>query len=431
MTKRVDIDSPLVLPNGQVLANRVVKAAMTEGLADGKGRPTNALCRLYERWSQGGPGLLITGNTAVDAQHLERAGNVVIDGKLSPDTLSRFRALARAGQSGGSKVWVQISHAGRQTPKAINTRPRSPSAIPMRRMPLVKFGTPVEMSAAEIAIVLERFVSAAVAAEAAGFDGVQIHAAHGYLLSSFLSPRSNQRADAWGGDLRNRAELLLQIVERVRVNTSAAFAVSVKLNAADFLRGGFDLDDSVLVAEWLDVAGIDMLEISGGTYEAARMMGAAGEVGLSKAQAATAEREAYFLEFAPRIRRALRRASLMVTGGFRTRALMTRALNDDNVDLIGLARPLLVEPEAAAALMKGAEALPRIEDELRVGPGVLSPQSRFSFLKALNASAAQAWYYEQMDRLGAGLKVDGERRVLRAAASYIGRDSRKRRQLEL
>jgi len=423
------IATPLALPNGQSLPNRLAKAAMTEGLADPAGRPTDALCRLYERWSTGGAGLLLTGNVQVDRGHLERAGNVVIDREPDAPMRERLAAFARAAKSGGGRVWMQLSHAGRQTPKPINPNPKAPSAVPLRRMPLLEFGEPVAMTDAEVRDTIDRFVVAARAAEAAGFDGVQIHAAHGYLLSTFLSPVANRRSDRWGGGLEARAAPLLSIVERVRAAVGAAFAVSVKLNSADFQRGGFEVDDSVRVAGWLDAAGIDLLEISGGTYEAAKMMGDR-DAPKSAAQAATAAREAYFLEFAPAIREALARAALMVTGGFRTAAAMDRALREDGVDVIGLGRPLLVEPAGAAELLAGRASLRRVEDELRVGPGPLSPRSRFATVKALNASATQAWYYEQIERLGAGLEVDRSKRILAAARSYLKRDAAKRAALE-
>lgn len=423
------IDAPLTLPNGQVLSNRLAKAAMTEGLADPTGRPTDALCHLYERWSRGGAGLLLTGNVQVDRHHLERAGNVVIDRAPDAPMLKRLAAYARAAKSGGSRVWMQLSHGGRQTPKPINPRPKAPSAVPMKPMPLLEFGEPVAMTEADVREVAERFVAAARAADEAGFDGVQVHAAHGYLLSTFLSPVANRRQDRWGGSLEARASLLLGIVERVRAAVSPSFAVSVKLNSADFQRGGFDIEDSVKVAGWLDSTGIDLLEISGGTYEAARMMGDRDAPG-SAAQAATAAREAYFLDFAPTIRRAIANAALMLTGGFRTASAMNDALAHDGVDVIGLGRPLLVEPEAAATLLAGRLALRRIEDELRIGPGILSPWSRFAVVKALNASATQAWYYEQMERLGAGADVDRSGRILKAAQAYLKRDAAKRAALE-
>jgi 2,4-dienoyl-CoA reductase-like NADH-dependent reductase (Old Yellow Enzyme family) len=425
----LEISAPLRLPNGQVLPNRIAKAAMTEGLADPNGSPTEALCRLYERWSHGGAGLLITGNTAIDRSHLERAGNVVIDGDLDRAAGRRLAELAGAAQSGGSRAWVQISHAGRQTPKRINPHPQAPSAIPMRPMPLVSFGPPVEMTSIEVAAIAERFVCAARNVEEAGFDGVQVHAAHGYLLSSFLSPLANQRQDSWGGDLERRARLLRTIIDRVRETTSDSFAVSVKLNSADFQRGGFELDDCIKVARWLDEAGIDLLEISGGNYEAPRMMGNGGPA--TGAPGSTAAREAYFIEFAPRIREALTRAALMVTGGFRSRDVMNAAISDGKVDVVGLARPLLVEPEAAAELLDGRSQLRSVENELRLGPGILSQQTPFPFLKAMNASASQAWYYEQMDRLGTGQEPAAPAKLLTTAWTYLRRDARKCRAIEL
>jgi 2,4-dienoyl-CoA reductase-like NADH-dependent reductase (Old Yellow Enzyme family) len=421
----VEIGTPLALPNGQILPNRLAKAAMTEGLADCSGQPTEALCSLYRRWGAGGAGLLVTGNTAVDAEHLERAGNVVIAGVPNAQGMARLRYFATAAKVGGSQVWVQISHAGRQTPLALNPAPRAPSAVPMSRMPLVQFGRPVQMTSAEIEAVVSRFALASRVVEDAGFDGVQIHAAHGYLLSSFLSPLANRRTDRWGGSVENRARILLKIVEEVRASAGSGFAVSVKLNSADFQRGGFDLDDSATIAGWLDEAGVDLLEVSGGTYEAPRMMGSVDEP--TQMQASTAACEAYFVEFAPRIRASLRRAALMMTGGFRSVAAMNDALSANDVDVIGLARPLLFEPGAAAELLKGRPRLRAIERELRVGPGILSENSRVPLIRALNRSSVQAWYYEQMDRLGAGLETAAPRRLVQAAGAYLKRDAAKRK----
>ena len=297
-------------------------------------------------------------------------------------------------------MWAQLSHAGRQTQLVINPTPKAASAVKLPANPVMKFGAPVGMSAADIADVTARFVRAAEIARKAGFDGVQVHGAHGYLLSGFLSPLTNRRTDEWGGTLENRTRLLLDIVRSIRAVTGPAFGVSVKLNSADFQRGGFDIEDSVRVARWLDEAGIDLLEISGGNYESLRMAG----ITESGAQAATAAREAYFLEFAPRMRASLSRARLMVTGGFRTAAAMNEALAREGVDLIGLARPLCAAPECPRELLAGRiDALPRFEDRLRLGPGILSQRSPFHMIKMINAGAAQAWYCEQMVRLGAGL----------------------------
>ncbi|MDA7788014.1 NADH:flavin oxidoreductase/NADH oxidase family protein [Sphingomonadaceae bacterium] len=414
---------PLALPCGLTLPNRLGKAAMTEGLADAQGQPTEALNRLYRTWSLGGTGLLITGNVQIDADHLERAGNVVIDRKPHAEMHGRLAAFASAAKEGGSKVIAQISHGGRQTPGAINMAPKAPSAVPMESIPLMPFGQPQAMTAADIADVEERFVTASKGAMDAGFDGVQIHAAHGYLLSSFLSPKLNVRDDDWGGSLENRAKLLLSIVKRVRELCPAPFAISVKLNSADFQRGGFAIEDSEQVARWLDVAGIDLLEISGGNYEQAAMMGDDGSA--SNAQAKTAAREAYFMEFAPRIRASLKNAKLMVTGGFRSHEGMEAALAGGDVDVIGVARPLVSDPAASNAVLDNGSAFNRIEDQLRVGPGFLSPGSRFAFIKSLNAGAAQTWYYEQLERLGAGEEVDPKRAIMKAAMAFKKRDAAK------
>ncbi len=409
------------LPCGQELPNRLCKAAMTEGLADPRGVPDEKLQRLYRRWSDGGIGLQLTGNVQVDSKHLERAGNVIIDGAPSADLTRGLEQWAQASKSGGSKVWMQISHAGRQSPIGINSQPKAPSAVPLDAPPGMKFGDPVALEEAEIEAIADKFVLAAKVAEDTGFDGIQVHSAHGYLLSQFLSPTSNQRDDKWGGSLENRARLLLDVVERCKAQAGAGFAISVKLNSADFQRGAFDADDSERVAGWLDERGIDLLEISGGTYEQAAMMGAADEQ-IKGARQSTAKREAYFLQFAPRIRAAVKNAALMVTGGFRSREGMNAAIANDAIDVIGVGRPLLGDPESPAKLLGGTPELPRIESELRIGPGWLSPQSPFTMAKMLNMGAIQGWCYEQMDRIGDGEDIDQDGKIFRAFLAYQKRD---------
>jgi 2,4-dienoyl-CoA reductase-like NADH-dependent reductase (Old Yellow Enzyme family) len=343
-------------------------------------------------------------------------------GELMSNLLRRW---AEAAKANGARVWMQLAHPGRQTPIGVNRHPKAPSAI-STGLPKSRFGKPVALTEAEINTLIDRFVQAAVIAEATGFDGVQIHAAHGYLLSSFLSPRANQRNDQWGGALENRARMLLEIVRRVRQATGTTFSVSVKLNSADFQRGGFQIDDSVQVAQWLDAAEVDLLEISGGTYEAPRMAGVDAVAPANGAQAATVAREAYFQEFAPMMRRSLARAALMVTGGFRSTAGMQQALAADGIDVIGLARPLCTAPDGCAHLLSGSlAALPAAEASLRFGPGWLSPQSRYQIVKVLNSAAAQAWFCEQLVRMGEGEAPDSRMNLHRAFVAYVRRDSRK------
>jgi 2,4-dienoyl-CoA reductase-like NADH-dependent reductase (Old Yellow Enzyme family) len=395
------LKQPLPLPCGAVLPNRLAKAAMTERIADSHNRATARHERLYRLWSEGGAGMLLTGNVQIDKKHLEAAGNVAIDGTEDAAALGALKRFAAAGRTAGSHIWMQISHAGRQTPKMINATPKAPSAIAVA-LPGGQFGTPVPLTGNEIETIIARFAHAAQIARGTGFDGVQIHAAHGYLISEFLSPKSNQRTDEWGGDLEGRARILMETIKRTRAAVGADFPVSVKINSADFQRGGFSAEDSQHVVRWLDKAGVDLIEISGGSYEQPSMMKLQGlePVWDPSVSASTRAREAYFQKFAPDIRSTLRRAKLMVTGGFRTSAGMADAIAHDGVDLVGLGRPLCVDTAAPGKLLRGEiTELDRWEDKLHIGPGWLGPKSPFTLLKVLNGFGMQSWYYEQLQAL--------------------------------
>jgi 2,4-dienoyl-CoA reductase-like NADH-dependent reductase (Old Yellow Enzyme family) len=390
------IAQPLRLPSGLSLRHRVAKAAMTEGLADRTGRVTPGLELLYRRWAAGGAALLVTGNVMVDGRYLERAGNVVVeDGRDA--SLDGWAAAAR---SGGGAALVQLSHPGRQTVRYVAGRPLAPSDGPSVKL-LGSFAAPRAMTASEIEDVVERFGFVAAASERAGFDGVQVHAAHGYLLSQFLSPLLNRRDDAWGGTLENRARLLLEVVRAVRRRTSRGFTLAVKLNSADFQRGGFDEADALGVVAMLERERIDLLEISGGSYEAAAFFGLAG------APESTRRREAYFLGFARRVREASR-LPLMVTGGFRSAAAMEDALAEGALDVVGLARPLLLDPSFPAKLLGGVAArvdLPAL--------GVKRP--------SLATLAEAGWYDAQVQRLARGDEPDRGLSPRWAMASYLAK----------
>lgn len=423
---RPNFADALTLPNGATLPNRLAKAAMTEGLADPVGRPTVHLNRLYETWAESGIGLMITGNVQIDADHLERGGNVVIDREPDAKMADALASWATAGKSHGGAMWMQISHAGRQAQKHINPHPKAPSAVALG-LPGGQFGEPVALTGVEIDDLVGRFATAAAAARAAGFNGVQIHAAHGYLLSSFLNPRANQREDEWGGSLENRARFLRRVVKAVRDATADDFGVSVKLNSADFQRGGFAFSDSRTVAGWLDEDGVDLIEISGGNYESPAMMDSEGMEPREEPETrrSTREREAYFAKFAPEIRERLTRASLMVTGGFRSAAGMSDAIANDGIDLIGLGRPLCTHPERVRVLLDGKiDRLDAPEDRLRIGPGFFSPASRSKIMKALNGFGAQAWYYEQLVNFGEGRALDTGLGPLRALMRNRAREKR-------
>ena len=395
------IADPLTLPCGVTIPNRLAKGAMTEGLASPAGLPTPGLNRLYALWSAGGAGLLLTGNVQIDGDHLERPGNVVIDREPSAEMMTALAAWADAGTQGGNQLWMQISHAGRQTQKPVNPTPKAPSAIGLD-LPGGRFGKPVALTEAEIVDLIARFATAARAAQSAGFTGVQVHGAHGYLLSQFLSPRANHRTDRWGGALENRARFLLDAVRAVRAAVGSGFPVSVKLNSADFQRGGFAFQDSIAVAGWLRDEGVDLLEISGGSYEQPAMMDMAGLEAPERpaVPASTAAREAYFVDFAKAMKAQVPDLPLMVTGGFRTRAAMEHALTTGAADLIGLGRPLCVLPDAPRALLDDGTDLPRHEDTLAAFPKPLRWLTRNDTIRAVAVFAEQMWYYAQLDHLG-------------------------------
>ena len=408
------LNQPLTLPCGAVVPNRMCKAAMTEGLAHPDGTASAELERLYGIWSDGGAGILLSGNIQVDGDHLERPGNVIVDSALSNDAFAALQRMAAAGTRNGNHLWAQISHAGRQTQKIVNPAPKAPSAVRLR-LPQSQFGEPVALTAEEIESIVERFVNCAVTCKEAGFTGVQFHSAHGYLLSQFLSPLTNQREDEWGGTLENRARALIAIVTKTRKVLGADFPISVKLNSADFQKGGFDFDDSLTVAKWLADAGVDLLEISGGTYEQPRLLNLDGVEPIEEQSLArsTLAREAYFVDFAKAMREELS-IPIMVTGGLRRREVMNHVLETGGADMIGLGRPLCVDADGPNRLLNGEDELARYEDNLSLLPGWLMWLTRFNAVRTINSFATQFWFYEQIANIGRTGATDPKLTVLSA-----------------
>ncbi len=394
------LSQPLTLPCGVVVPNRLSKAAMTEGLATSSGLPTPELERLYKLWSEGGAGMLLSGNIQVDADHLERPGNVVIDKEPDDTMKAALASWATAATSNGNQFWAQISHAGRQTQTNVNKQPKAPSAVKVG-LPGGQFGKPIALTTEEIADIVRRFGVCAAACKEAGFTGVQIHAAHGYLLSQFLSPRSNLRGDNYGGSLENRARALLECVAAVRSAVGPDFPVAVKLNSADFQKGGFAFEDSLQVAKWLEHASVDLIEISGGTYEQPKLLGVEGleEAEEQNVQHSTKMREAYFVDFAIAMQEKVS-IPLMVTGGFRHRDVMEQAVSSGGADLIGIGRPMCVMTDAPKQLMNGLDELPRYERELAFFPTWLSFLNAIKPLRAMATFGVQFWFYAQLDELG-------------------------------
>jgi 2,4-dienoyl-CoA reductase-like NADH-dependent reductase (Old Yellow Enzyme family) len=325
--------TPLVLPSGAVISNRLAKASMEENMADREHLPSEDLYRLYQAWADGGAGLILTGNVMIDRRALTGPGGVVLE---DDEQLDRFAEWARIGRSKGAHFWMQINHPGRQVPANLGQPTVAPSAIPLELGALSRmFPVPREMTEQEIGDVVQRFARTAGLAERAGFTGVEIHAAHGYLINQFLSPLSNKRTDRWGGSLENRARLLRTVIEAVRAQVRPEFCVAVKLNSADFQRGGFDTADALGVLEMLNALSVDLVEISGGTYEAPAMQGDARD-------GRTLAREAYFLDFAKAML-SIARMPLMVTGGIRRIEIVERVLAS-GIAIAGMASALAIEP---------------------------------------------------------------------------------------
>jgi 2,4-dienoyl-CoA reductase-like NADH-dependent reductase (Old Yellow Enzyme family) len=341
------LTQPLRLPNGRIIRNRLAKAATSETLATYANNPTLRLVRLYQRWAASGVGLIITGNVMIDRRALGEPGNVAIEDERDLPVLQQW---ARAATDQGAAIFVQLNHPGKQSTKGLNASNLAPSAVPFSKEMEALLETPREATDAEIRDIIARFGRSAAICKKAGFSGVQIHAAHGYLINQFLSPHHNQRQDEWGGTPEKRRRFLLAVYAEIRRQVGPDFPVAIKLNSADFQRGGFTEEDSLATVQAMVEAGIDLVEISGGTYE----------TGVAQPKKASSRaREAYFIEFAEKVRAAVQ-VPLMVTGGFRSVAGMDAALRSGAVDMVGLARLMVIDPDAPAALLQGRDSAQRV-----------------------------------------------------------------------
>ncbi|MEM7136056.1 MAG: NADH:flavin oxidoreductase/NADH oxidase family protein [Myxococcota bacterium] len=370
------LNDAITLRSGAVLRNRIAKAAMSEVLATADGRVTPAHLGLYDTWSDSGAGLLVTGNMMVDGRHMNEP--LVVDA-LHSDNFTSLRKWALLGKEHGVHIWPQLSHPGKQSPNFVNDAPVAPSAIPIDN-PM--FHPPRELAESEIWDIVDRFAQAAARCEKAGFTGVQLHGAHGYLLSQFLSPHHNQRTDAWGGSFDKRLRFVSEVYQEIRKRTGDSFSVAIKINSSDFQKGGFTEEDSLRVAQVIDTMGIDLIEISGGSWE--------NPVNRRGTKESTKKREAYFLEYAERVK-GLIDAPLMVTGGFRTKRAMTSAVESGAVDVVGLARAFAVDPFAAKHVLQ-SEVYASSVQPITTG------------IKKIDAMAVMeiSWYTMQIHRIARG-----------------------------
>ncbi len=390
------LQQSLTLPCGAVLQNRIAKAAMSEHLATRRQSPSEGLIELYRQWSKSGAALLISGNVMVDPTHLESPRNVAITPELDRAALRRW---AEAGTSGGHHFWMQLNHPGRQTPASVHPQPCAPSAG--EAVDLFKragaFAPPRAMRPDEVTRTIHAFAEAAALAKDAGFTGVQVHGAHGYLVNQFLTPLINRRTDEWGGPtIEERARFLRALIRAIRDAVGTEFPIGLKLNSTDFQHGGFNEHESMRVLEMMQEDGVDLVEISGGSYEARAMFDGAAESRSS---------EVFFLDYAEKARARVD-IPLMVTGGFRTRAIMEDSLSSGWLDVVGMARPFTNNPRVAEQLLSGeihkaldpppVLGLSRLKGAGAAGMSVVQmaliargedPTSRFAGLRALMAVA--------------------------------------------
>ena len=393
----------ITLPCGAQIKNRICKAAMTERIAFADNYTNQRHLNLYKKWAEGDIGILLTGNVQVDKNHLEGPANVCIEEDTYAEQLPLSRKWAEEGTKDNTHLWMQISHAGRQTPGEINSSPKAPSSVQLK-IPGRNYGVPSALSTEEINEIIKKFTFVAKIARETGFTGIQIHSAHGYLLSEFLSPDINLREDEWGGTVENRSRIHVEIIKSIRREVGEDFPISVKMNSADFQKGGFSPDDSIQVAKIIEAAGVDNIEISGGTYEQPRLLGL-DNVSINPDRSevrkeSTIAREAYFLEYAEKIKKNIQ-IPLMVTGGFRTKEGRESAVKSGACEIVGVGRPLCANPFAIKEMFDGKiEQLPIYEKTLSLGPWIFSPSSPFRLIQALNAFGAQAWFYQQIKRMG-------------------------------
>ena len=415
MTPQERLAQPFTLPGGAVVRNRIFKSAMSEALGDRHGAATPELVRLYGAWADGGVGLCVTGNVMIDARALGEPGNVVIEDERHFEAL---RAWAAAATRNGTQCWVQLNHPGKQAPKGLNKETVAPSAVPFGPQMQAFFPTPRALRDEEVRELIARFGRAAGIVKHAGFTGVQIHGAHGYLVSQFLSPHHNCREDAWGGTPEKRRRFVLEVLAAMRAEVGADFPIGIKLNSADFQRGGFTEEESLDAIRALAEAGIDLIEISGGTYEAPAMTG----VRSSSLPQRTREREAYFLDFAEKVRRTVA-VPLVVTGGFRSLPGMAAALESGAVDFVGLARALAIEPDLPRRLLAGVAPAQQVRP-VRTG---IAPIDRMGLMEIV-------WYTGQLKRIGRGDAPRPRESALWVFLKYLARQAglgRKRRPTRL
>ena len=348
--------------SGRTAKNRFLKAPMTERLChwnkegediSARGFPSEEYTHLYKRWGEGEIGVIVAGNMMLKYDAVEAFGNPILiddhDGRVAA-----FRKVSDLAKAHGSLFIAQLSHPGRQGGAALNPNPVSASDIQLKiAWAGNSFNKPRALTVPEIKDLIKQWGEVAYVCYQAGFDGVQVHCAHGYLLAQFMSQTTNKRTDEYGGDLMNRSRIVFEIIAEIkrRVN-DPTFIVCVKINSVEFQPGGSTPEDCLQMCIKFEEAGVDFVDLSGGTFE-----GRAFE----HKKESTKARESYFIEFAEMIRPKLKKTKVYITGGFRTANGMISALKDGACDGVGIGRPLGAEPYLCKEILEGKVTGVRIQ----------------------------------------------------------------------
>jgi len=356
---------------------------MSDSLANGKGDSTPAQAKLYERWAKGGVGLSIVGEVQGDARYPEKPGNLVFH---ESSHLKALQTLVKKATVNGAHLWAQLGHAGALSHPPIS-QPVGPSALDVAgiqcRALLVN----------EVQQLPAMFAKTALFAKNVGFGGVQIHAAHGFLLSQFLSPLFNSRQDSYGGSIEARASIIVETIKKVRKAVGPRFPIGIKINSSDMIEGGLTPKDALEFVRILDGTSIDLIEISGGTYFPG-----------TKSSSEGAAKGPYFLDFAEQARQATK-IPLMLTGGFKSHQQAVDALASGHVDLVGLARALVVEPNVANLWLAKEASDPS-----------------FPSFESTPEGGVTAWYTMRLSALSQGHEDDFSLSPADALAIYEQRD---------
>ena len=375
----MSLSDSLVINTNCTLKNRIAKSALSEQLSDRNHNPTDELIKLYSRWAEGGAGLLITGNVMLNHDSIAEPKNIVLN---EYSDLARFKLWAKSAKQNGTRCFMQLNHPGRQIPNFLSVSPKAPSEVAMKGTMRLGFNKPKALSTTEIRGIISRFAYSAELAKECGFDGVQIHGAHGYLVNQFLSPLHNQRTDEWGGSSENRMRFVIEVCRAIRAKVGDKFPIAIKLNSTDAQAGGYTEDDAIKVAKRLIEEGIDLIEVSGGNYESQAMMGD---------EKTLADGRGYFSHFAEQLK-TLGDVPIMVTGGLRNKQFINESIKNGKFELAGLGRPFALDPNLPQKLLSNSnESIPPTP-YIKSGVGFLDR------LLIINIT----WYEQQLAQLGKG-----------------------------